>query len=53
MKLKYKQETQVRKCLVVCATQLAGGLLLKKLKYLEAMLNNFEIFLHSCSCKKI
>ena len=26
----------------ICATQLAGGLLLKKLKYLEVMLNIFE-----------
>ena len=31
----------VRKSLVVCATQLAGGLLLKKLKYFEFMLNIF------------
>ena len=26
----------------MCATQLAGGLLLKKLKYFEVMLNIFE-----------
>ena len=31
----------VRKSLVICATQLAGGLLLKKLKYFEFMLNIF------------
>ena len=31
-----------KKILVVCATQLAGGLLLKKLKYCEVMLNIFE-----------
>ena len=33
----------VRKSLVVCATQLAGGLLLKKLKYFEFMLNIFVL----------
>ena len=27
---------------MICATQLAGGLLLKKLKYFEVMLNIFE-----------
>ena len=27
---------------ITCATQLAGGLLLKKLKYFEVMLNIFE-----------
>ena len=26
----------------MCATQLAGGLLLKNLKYFEVMLNSFE-----------
>ena len=31
-----------KKTLVICATQLAGGLLLKKLKYFEVMLNIFE-----------
>ena len=31
----------VRKSLVICATQLAGGLLLKKLKYFEFILNIF------------
>ena len=30
------------KSLVICGTQLAGGLLLKKLKYFEVMLNIFE-----------
>ena len=38
----YEQEKHVRKSLVICATQLAGGLLLKKLKYFEVMLNIFE-----------
>ena len=32
----------VRKSLVICATQLRGGLLFKKLKYFEAMINIFE-----------
>ena len=32
---------QPRKSLVICATQLAGGLLLEKLKYFEVMLNIF------------
>ena len=32
----------VRKSLVICATQLAGCLLLKKLKHFEVMLNIFE-----------
>ena len=32
----------VRKPLVICKTQLAGGLLFKKLKYFEIMLNTFE-----------
>ena len=32
----------LRKSLVICATQLSSGLLLKKLKYFEVMLNNFE-----------
>ena len=36
----------VRKSLVICATQLAGGLLLKMVKYFEVMLNTFE-FSHS------
>ena len=39
MELEYEH---VRKSLATCATQLAGGLLLKKLKYFEVMLNNFE-----------
>ena len=37
-----EQEWHVRKSVVICATQLAVGLLLKKLKYLEGMLNIFE-----------
>ena len=32
----------VRNSLVICTTQLAGGLLLKKLKHFEVMLNIFE-----------
>ena len=32
----------LRKSLVICATQLAGRILLKQLKYLEVMLNIFE-----------
>ena len=31
------------KSLVICVNQLAGGLLLKKLKYFEVMLNMFEL----------
>ena len=31
-----------KKILVICTTQLAGSLLLERLKYLEVMLNNFE-----------
>ena len=31
-----------KKSLVICATQLAGSLLLKMLKYFEIMLNIFE-----------
>ena len=42
MELQYEQELHVRKSLVTCATQLAGGLLLKRLKYFEVMLNIFE-----------
>ena len=42
MELLYEQEEHVRKSLVICATQLAGGLLLKKLKYFEVMWNIFE-----------
>ena len=38
MEIYYEQECHVRKC----ATQLAGGLLLKMLKYFEVMLNIFE-----------
>ena len=32
----------VRKMFVICVTQLTDGLLLKKLKYFEVMLNTFE-----------
>ena len=38
----YEQEQHVRKSIAICATQLAGGLLLKRLKYFEVMLNIFE-----------
>ena len=43
VKLQHEQEQQVRKSLVICATQFAGSLLLKKLKYCEIMLNIFEL----------
>ena len=33
----------VRKSLVICATQLACGLLLKRLSYFEVVLNIFEL----------
>ena len=42
MELKYKQEQHVRKSLVICATQLARGLLLEILKYFEVILKIFE-----------
>ena len=42
MEQKYEQEQHVRKSLVICATQFAGGLLLKELKYFEVILNIFE-----------
>ena len=42
MELYYEQEYYVRKSFVICATQLAGGSLLKQLKYFEVMLNIFE-----------
>ena len=42
MELYYEQEQHARKSLLMCATQLAGGLLLKELKYFEVMLNIFE-----------
>ena len=32
-----------KKILGICVTQLAGGLLLKTLKYFEVMLNIFEL----------
>ena len=35
-------QTGITKLLVICATQLAGGLFLKMLKYFEVMLNIFE-----------
>ena len=38
MKLLYKQEQDVRKSLVICATQLAGDLLLKMLEYFKVVL---------------
>ena len=42
MKLYYEQGQHVRESLAICTTQLAGSLLLKKLKYFEVMLNIFE-----------
>ena len=42
MELYYEQEQHIRKSLAICATQLASSLLLKKLKYVEVMLNIFE-----------
>ena len=42
MELWYEQEQHIRKSLVICATHLTGGLLLKKLKYFEVMLNILE-----------
>ena len=42
MNYKYEQEKHVKKFLVVCVTQLAGGLLLEMLKYFEVMLNISE-----------
>ena len=42
MELKYELEQHVRKSLAKCATQLADGLLLKKLKCFNDMLNVFE-----------
>ena len=38
----YEQEQHVKKYLVLCASQLAGGSLFKKGKYFEIMLNIFE-----------
>ena len=38
-----------KKTLVMCATQVAGGLLLKKLKYFKVMLNIFN----SPGCEKM
>ena len=43
MELKYEQQKHVRKSLAILATQRAGGLLLKKLKYFQVMLNIFEL----------
>ena len=37
-----RNRNNVRKSLVICATQLAGGLLLKRLKYFELMFKIFE-----------
>ena len=38
-----RTEINVRISLVICATRLACGILFKKLKYFEGMLNIFEI----------
>ena len=43
MELEYKQEQHVRKPLVICASQLVGGFLLKELEYFEVMLKLFEL----------
>ena len=37
------QTEKTRKKTLICATQLAAGLLLRKLKYFEVILNNFEL----------
>ena len=36
-----KQGRHVRKSLAICATQLAGGVLLKKIKHFEILVNIF------------
>ena len=38
----YEQKQHAIKSLVICATQLADGSLLKKLKYFEVMINIFK-----------
>ena len=43
MELEYKQEQHVRKSLVICASQLAGGFLSKELEYFEVMFKLFEL----------
>ena len=42
LKLYYKHEENLGNFLVLCKTQLTGGILLKMLKYLEVMLYIFE-----------
>ena len=42
MKLYYELAYHVKKYLVICTTQLVGGLLLKKQNHFEVTLNNFE-----------
>ena len=42
MELNTNNINNVKKSLVICETLLAGGFLLKKLKYFEVMLNIFE-----------
>ena len=42
MELQYEQEQHVRQSFVIFAIQFAGGLLLKKLKHFEVVLNIFE-----------
>ena len=42
MELQYEQEQHVRKSLDICATQLAGGLLLKMIKYFEVKIFKFS-----------
>ena len=41
MEPKYEQEKHVRKSLVILATQLAGGLLLKKAKIFSSYVKHF------------
>ena len=41
MELQYEQE-DLRRSVVICATQVPGSALLKMLKYFEVMLNIFE-----------
>ena len=42
MELQSKQEQHVRKFFLICTTELAGRLLLKKLKYFDVVLNIFK-----------
>ena len=46
-------EQHIRKSFVICATQLARSLLLKKLNYFEVTLNHGTIIPTGITCKKI